>query len=62
MLGGDKVKGRKRKMIYLLRTTGVFKGTQLVALLMAIMLKENVTRKFWLQDVGSGIRHIKGKK
>jgi hypothetical protein len=59
-------------MIYLFRTIGVFKGTQLVALQTAIMLKENVRRKFWdeeertgciwMQDIGGGIRRTKGEK
>jgi len=57
---------------YLFRTTGVFKGTQLVALQTAIMLKENVRRKFWdeeertgsiwMQDIGCGIGSTKGEK
>jgi len=73
MLSEYEIKGRKQKMIYLFRTIGVFKGTQLVALQTAIMLKENVRRKLhrtkgreqgciWLQDVERGIRSTKEEK
>jgi len=59
-------------MIYLFRTIGVFKGTQLVALQTAIMLKENVRRKFWheeertgciwMQDIGSEALRVKNEE
>ena len=60
LLSGDEVKGRKQKMIYLFRTIGVFKGTQLVALQTAITLKENVRRKLWDQGQRTGMHLAAG--
>jgi hypothetical protein len=50
----------EKKMLYLFRTTGVFKGTQLVALQTVLMLQENVRRKFSDEGERTGTHLVAG--